>query len=146
MRGLPLIALFAGGHIALSPIWVRVESRPTASAFWRLPGVPLSGFFFSLQNKELLSQQFRATRHRIRLDRVLALVDQVHRLASTLWRTSLPFLSRSRHGCCGNSDSLFLAALRQRCRLGCSCQASPVRHMHSSGTGWACFRCSMVVY
>jgi len=44
MRGLSLIALFAGAtFIALSPIWVRVSDvGPTASAFWRVAlAVPL---------------------------------------------------------------------------------------------------------
>jgi len=53
MRGLSLIALFAGAvFIALSPIWVRVsEVGPTASAFWRVAlAVPLLWvLFFSLK-------------------------------------------------------------------------------------------------
>jgi drug/metabolite transporter (DMT)-like permease len=56
MRGLSLIALFAGAiFIALSPIWVRVsEVGPTASAFWRVClAVPLLWIlFFSLKTKE----------------------------------------------------------------------------------------------
>jgi drug/metabolite transporter (DMT)-like permease len=56
MRGLSLIALFAGAAcIALSPIWVRVsEVGPTASAFWRVSlAVPLFWIlFFSLKTKE----------------------------------------------------------------------------------------------
>jgi drug/metabolite transporter (DMT)-like permease len=56
MRGLSLIALFAGAiFIALSPIWVRVsEVGPTASAFWRvLLAVPLLWIlFFSLKTNE----------------------------------------------------------------------------------------------
>lgn len=56
MRGLSLIALFAGAIcIALSPIWVRVsEVGPTASAFWRVTlAVPLLWvLFFSLKTNE----------------------------------------------------------------------------------------------
>jgi drug/metabolite transporter (DMT)-like permease len=56
MRGLSLIALFAGAtFIALSPIWVRVsEVGPTASAFWRVSlAVPLLWIlFFSLKTNE----------------------------------------------------------------------------------------------
>jgi drug/metabolite transporter (DMT)-like permease len=56
MRGLSLIALFAGAtFIALSPIWVRVSDvGPTASAFWRVTlAVPLLwGLFFSLKTNE----------------------------------------------------------------------------------------------
>lgn len=56
MRGLPLIALFAGAMcIALSPIWVRVSDvGPTASAFWRVAlAVPLLWtLFFSLKTNE----------------------------------------------------------------------------------------------
>jgi drug/metabolite transporter (DMT)-like permease len=56
MRGLPLIALFAGAMcIALSPIWVRVSDvGPTASAFWRVClAVPLLwALFFSLKTNE----------------------------------------------------------------------------------------------
>ena len=59
MRGLSLIALFAGAiFIALSPIWVRVsEVGPTASAFWRVClAVPLLWIlFFSLKTKETKS-------------------------------------------------------------------------------------------
>ena len=59
MRGLSLIALFAGAiFIALSPIWVRVsEVGPTASAFWRVClAVPLLWvLFFSLKTKETKS-------------------------------------------------------------------------------------------
>ncbi len=53
MRGMPLVALFAGATcIALSPIWVRVaDVGPTASAFWRvaLAAPLLWGLFFSLK-------------------------------------------------------------------------------------------------
>ena len=56
MRGLPLIALFAGAMcIALSPIWVRVSDvGPSASAFWRVAlAVPLLWtLFFSLKTNE----------------------------------------------------------------------------------------------
>ena len=56
MRGLSLIALFAGAAcIALSPIWVRVaDVGPTASAFWRVAlAVPLLwALFFSLRTDE----------------------------------------------------------------------------------------------
>ena len=56
MRGLPLVALFAGATcIALSPIWVRVaDVGPTASAFWRVAlAVPLLWIlFFSLRTAE----------------------------------------------------------------------------------------------
>jgi drug/metabolite transporter (DMT)-like permease len=56
MRGLSLIALFAGATcIALSPIWVRVSDvGPTASAFWRVClAVPLLWvLLFSLKTKE----------------------------------------------------------------------------------------------
>jgi drug/metabolite transporter (DMT)-like permease len=56
MRGLSLIALFAGAiFIALSPIWVRVSDvGPTASAFWRVTlAVPLLWvLFFSLKTNE----------------------------------------------------------------------------------------------
>jgi drug/metabolite transporter (DMT)-like permease len=59
MRGLSLIALFAGAIcIALSPIWVRVsEVGPTASAFWRVClAVPLLWIlFFSIKTKETKS-------------------------------------------------------------------------------------------
>jgi drug/metabolite transporter (DMT)-like permease len=49
MRGLPLVALFAGAAcIALSPIWVRVaDVGPTVSAFWRVClAVPLLWILF----------------------------------------------------------------------------------------------------
>ena len=53
MRGMPLVALFAGATcIALSPIWVRLaDVGPTASAFWRvaLAAPLLWGLFFSLK-------------------------------------------------------------------------------------------------
>lgn len=53
MRGLPLVALFAGATcIALSPIWVRVaDVGPTASAFWRVAlAAPLLWIlFFSIK-------------------------------------------------------------------------------------------------
>jgi drug/metabolite transporter (DMT)-like permease len=56
MRGLPLVALFAGATcIALSPIWVRVSDvGPTASAFWRVClAVPLLWIlFFALKTSE----------------------------------------------------------------------------------------------
>ena len=56
MRGLPLVALFAGATcIALSPIWVRVaDVGPAASAFWRAAlAVPLLwALFFSLKTSE----------------------------------------------------------------------------------------------
>jgi len=56
MRGLPLVALFAGATcIALSPIWVRLaDVGPTASAFWRVAlAVPLLwAMFFSLKTNE----------------------------------------------------------------------------------------------
>jgi drug/metabolite transporter (DMT)-like permease len=56
MRGLPLVALFAGATcIALSPIWVRVSDvGPTASAFWRVClAVPLLWvLFFSIKTDE----------------------------------------------------------------------------------------------
>jgi len=54
MRGLSLIALFAGAIcIALSPIWVRVsEVGPTASAFWRVTlAVPLLWMLFAFNFK-----------------------------------------------------------------------------------------------
>ncbi|MFY9316641.1 MAG: DMT family transporter [Burkholderiales bacterium] len=65
MRGLPLIALFAGATcIALSPIWVRVSDvGPTASAFWRVAlAVPLLWMLFAFVSKErktLEKRQFR---------------------------------------------------------------------------------------
>lgn len=55
MRGLPLIALFAGATcIALSPIWVRVaDVGPTASAFWRVClAVPLLWLLFAFISKD----------------------------------------------------------------------------------------------
>ena len=55
MRGLPLIALFAGAMcIALSPIWVRVSDvGPTASAFWRVAlAVPLLWTLFAFVSKD----------------------------------------------------------------------------------------------
>src|SRR5512139_3135388 len=56
MRGLPLVALFAGATcIALSPIWVRLaDVGPTASAFWRVAlAAPLLWIlFFSIKTTE----------------------------------------------------------------------------------------------
>lgn len=56
MRGLSLIALFAGAVcIALSPIWVRLSDvGPTASAFWRVTlAVPLLwALYWSLKTNE----------------------------------------------------------------------------------------------
>ena len=55
MRGMPLVALFAGATcIALSPIWVRLaDVGPTASAFWRVAlATPLLWLLFAFSSKD----------------------------------------------------------------------------------------------
>ncbi len=106
MRGLSLIALFAGAIcIALSPIWVRVsEVGPTASAFWRVClAVPLLWIlFFSLKTSE--TKGFRT--HRVAL--LFAGIAFAGDLA--FWHWSIQYTSVANSTLLANLASIFASS------------------------------------
>src|SRR5262249_26319344 len=104
MRGLPMIALFAGAIcIALSPIWVRVSDvGPTASAFWRVClAVPLLWIlFFSLKTKETKSTN---TQLRVLIIAGIAFADDL-----AFWHWSIRYTSVVNSTLLANLASIFV--------------------------------------
>lgn len=104
MRGLSLIALFAGALcIALSPIWVRVsEVGPTASAFWRVAlAVPLLWIlFFSLKTNEI---KFPRARWPLLLATGIAFAGDL-----AFWHWSIQYTSVANSTLLANLASIFV--------------------------------------
>ncbi len=104
MRGLPLVALFAGATcIALSPIWVRVaDVGPTASAFWRVAlAMPLLWGLFALASK---NRNFPDKRQfRLLLATGLAFAGDL-----AFWHWSIRFTSVANSTLLANLASIFV--------------------------------------